>query len=299
MFTAETIDLIARAAREARLEPATLLAVIEVESGGRTHAVVQGRPEPLIRFEGHYFDRRLSPADQEMARREGLASPTAGAVKNPPSQAARWRMLGRAAEIDRRAAYESTSWGVGQVMGAHWKRLGYPSVDALVEEARGGVEGQIRLMLRYIDEAGLMEALHRRDWTAFARGYNGPGFARNSYHLKLALAYRRHARAISRPGSDAPAETPALLRRGDRGSAVQHLQRLLTAAGHPVTADGDFGPRTHAAVLAFQRSSGLTADGIAGPATMEALQAALPFGSPASVWRRLVKLWQRLGRLIA
>ncbi|MCT7377521.1 N-acetylmuramidase domain-containing protein [Chelativorans salis] len=292
MFSADTIERIIDTARRADLDPALLLALVEVETGGRTHAVVNGRREPLIRFEGHYFDRRLSPPDRELARREGLAAPTAGAVHNPPGQAARWRMLERAIEIDRRGAYESTSWGMGQVMGAHWAWLGYKNVDALVDKARSGPEGELDLMLRYIDKAGLMEPLRNRDWAAFARGYNGPAFAGHSYHIKLSLAYRRHARRLAvAPG------TPGLLRKGDHGTAVRHLQNLLRALGHPVASDGIFGPRTEAAVALFQRRQGLMADGIAGPATMEAMEKALPLAGMdrtlrdgiAELWRRIVK----------
>lgn len=297
MFSADTTDLISTTARSLGLEPAALMAVVEVESGGRVYAVVQGREEPLIRFEGHYFDRRLPASSREIARSQGLAAPVAGAVRNPPGQAARWRLLDRAAEIDRRAAYESTSWGVGQVMGAHWAWLGYASVDALVEEARSGLEGQLRLMLRYIRKAGLDEALRQRDWAAFAQGYNGSGFARNSYHLRLGLAYRRYARRLA-PGADADGEPADLLRKGDRGERVRHLQRLLFALGYPVAADGAFGPETGAAVLAFQRRFGLAEDGIVGPRTRRHMEEALPAaGAQEALLNRLAALWRRLARL--
>src|SRR5262245_64051693 len=114
MFTPKTISEIAAVAEEFGIEPAGLLAVAEVESGGKAFAMVGGRQEPLIRFEGHYFDRRLTPVQRETARKENLASPLAGAVVNPRTQAARWNLVARAAVIDRKAAYESVSWGLGQ-----------------------------------------------------------------------------------------------------------------------------------------------------------------------------------------
>ena len=254
-------------ARELKVEPAALAAVAYAESGLKAHATVDGRPEPLIRFEGHYFDRRLSGDRREEARRQGLASPEAGKVANPASQAARWKLLARAAEIDRKAAYESTSWGMGQVMGAHWAWLGHAGVDALVAEARSGAGGQLRLMARYIDKAGLAGALRRHDWAAFARGYNGPGFRNNGYDGKLERAYARYA---AQAGS-APTSVQPILRRGARGEAVRALQIALTARGHALQADGVFGPATERAVKAFQARSGLAVDGIAGPATMAAL----------------------------
>lgn len=203
MFDQDTIIEITAVAATLGLEPAALLAVAEVESGGKAFALVDGKPEPLIRFEGHYFDKRLTGDKKMQARAAGLASPLSGAVANPRAQSARWKLLARAAAIDRSAAHESVSWGIGQVMGSHWAWLGYSSVDALVKEVRSGVGGQVRLMSRFIGKAGLQPALAAHDWHAFARGYNGPQYKRNAYHSKLAEAYRRHA-ARARPGNPVP-----------------------------------------------------------------------------------------------
>lgn len=266
MFTNETIRSITTAATRANVEPAALLAVAEVESGGKAFATVDGRPEPLIRFEGHYFDRRLSGEKRTVARAAGLSSPNAGGVANPSSQAARWALLRRAAAIDSKAAHESVSWGIGQVMGAHWDWLGYASVEAFVAEARASVEGQATQMMRFIEKAGLAGALRRRDWAAFARGYNGPAYARNAYDRKMAAAYAKYRDAARAGGGASP-----LLRRGARGDAVAELQRLLTAAGFAAAPDGIFGPATEAAVKRFQRARGLAADGIVGRMTWGAL----------------------------
>ena len=63
-----------------------------------------------------------------------------------------------------------------------------------------------------------------------------------------------------------------VLTKGDRGNAVERLQRKLAAAGHALAADGDFGPGTDGAVRAFQAVHGLLADGVVGPATWAALR---------------------------
>src|SRR3954452_23519685 len=66
-----------------------------------------------------------------------------------------------------------------------------------------------------------------------------------------------------------------VLKQGSSGPDVQDLQQKLKDLGFdPNGVDGNFGPGTKAAVVAFQQSKGLQADGLAGPATLAALQAA-------------------------
>lgn len=272
MFTESQEKLLAGLSEQFSIPLAKLLAVCEVESGGRVSALVAGREEPLIRFEGHYFHRLLGTAKRHQAVAAGLASARAGKVRNPRSQAARWKLLERASRIDRPAALQSTSWGIGQVMGAHWQWLSYASVDDMVARARSGIEGQAELMLRYIRSAGLDRALREGDWQAFARGYNGPAFARHGYDRKLAAAHRRHLGETRVHDGNQARHQPLHLRMGDRGEAVVAMQKRLRAHGHAIRTDGDFGPLTHSALLAFQQGAGLAADGIAGPRTFLALE---------------------------
>ena len=87
----------------------------------------------------------------------------------------------------------------------------------------------------------------------------GLGSATLAAQLQAALAGRVQANTAS---------GHPMLQRGAQGAAVAELQRKLQAAGFdPGPIDGDFGPRTEAAVLAFQRSRGIDVDGIVGPQT--------------------------------
>ncbi|MCW8040473.1 N-acetylmuramidase domain-containing protein, partial [Acinetobacter entericus] len=52
---------------------------------------------------------------------------------------------------------------------------------------------QLDAMCRYIKVNGLINTLKNKDWKAFARGYNGPAFAKNNYDVKLANAYKKWA----------------------------------------------------------------------------------------------------------
>ncbi|WOC16805.1 N-acetylmuramidase family protein [Pseudochrobactrum sp. MP213Fo] len=189
MFSPQICKMFLQVGEAHQLEPAVLAAIGQTESGGIATTQIEGREEPLIRFEGHYFDKRLDAADQAKARALKLSSPKPGAIANPASQAARWQLLNRACAINCDAAYESTSWGIGQVMGAHWHWLGYVSVEALVEAVRASPAGQIELMTRFLLYSNLRPALNTHDWEKLAYQYNGPLYAKNKYNLKLAHAY--------------------------------------------------------------------------------------------------------------
>jgi peptidoglycan hydrolase-like protein with peptidoglycan-binding domain len=82
-----------------------------------------------------------------------------------------------------------------------------------------------------------------------------------------------------------PAPTPAAsgtIRLNDTGEQVSVLQRRLTELGYfsgPVT--GTFGPLTQTAVISFQQATGLTADGIVGAGTADALRRATVPQTPA------------------
>ncbi len=82
------------------------------------------------------------------------------------------------------------------------------------------------------------------------------------------------------PRAEPPRRWPVVCR-GDRGPAVEKLQGLLgiVAPGDP--GFGTFGPRTEAAVRAYQRGHGLDVDGRVGRQTWTALLSAQPAVGPA------------------
>ena len=85
------------------------------------------------------------------------------------------------------------------------------------------------------------------------------------------------------PPPSLAAKAQPTLQQGASGSAVIDLQQRLQKAGFsPGAIDGSFGPGTKAAVIAFQRSKGLVADGIVGPATWAALAPYGPVTTPVT-----------------
>ncbi|GAA4981937.1 GH25 family lysozyme [Kitasatospora paranensis] len=70
---------------------------------------------------------------------------------------------------------------------------------------------------------------------------------------------------------------------GDIGTRVSILQHLLNAHGASLTVDGQFGSGTRSAVVSYQSSAGLGADGIVGSATWQSLASTVMQGSSGSV----------------
>jgi len=82
------------------------------------------------------------------------------------------------------------------------------------------------------------------------------------------------AHGLGVDGIVGPQTWPALIvatSEGSTGPAVQALQRQLNAHGASLTVDGDFGAGTHSALISYQSSHGLSADGVAGPLTWQSL----------------------------
>jgi peptidoglycan hydrolase-like protein with peptidoglycan-binding domain len=72
-----------------------------------------------------------------------------------------------------------------------------------------------------------------------------------------------------------PRDKGKFIAKGASGERVEIVQRRLQVAGHKIKKDGQFGPKTEAAVKGFQKAAGLkVVDGIVGPDTTRALRAA-------------------------
>lgn len=162
-------------------------AVIDVESAGGGFDR-EGRPKML--FEPHVFYRQLSAVQLSKAVKLGVAYPKWGEKPYPRDS---YLTLGVAMGVNATAALKSASWGMGQIMGYHYGILGYPTVQAMVQAFADDEEAQLRGMIRFIQVNHLDDELRAHNWAAFARGYNGAGYAKHSYHIKLEAAYRKWA----------------------------------------------------------------------------------------------------------
>ena len=167
-------------------------AVNEVESRG-SGFLTDGRP--VILFERHRFWKQLTQRGIDptpiAAKYPNILSQTRGGYQ---SNAAEYTRLALAESINPDAAFESASWGAFQVMGYHWQRLGYSSIDDFVARMENSEGDQLDAFVRYVAaDTALLSALKGRKWAAFAKGYNGADYAANLYDTKLARAYDKYA----------------------------------------------------------------------------------------------------------
>lgn len=86
-----------------------------------------------------------------------------------------------------------------------------------------------------------------------------------------ALSKKASSEDKSENDSSDKTSNSSLYRKGDRGSGVKDLQTNLGKNGYNISADGIFGQATYDAVRSFQKKQGLQVDGIAGKATLHAL----------------------------
>lgn len=164
-------------------------AILDVEAGGSGFDA-QGRPKML--FEPHVFYRHLSGAKLTQAVNAGLAY---AAWRPGAYPADSYPRLKAAMQIDDTAGLKSASWGIGQILGENYVAAGYGSVQDMVRAfILYGEAEQLEAMVRFIRANHLDDELRAHNWAALARGYNGPQYARNGYHTKLAASFARWSR---------------------------------------------------------------------------------------------------------
>lgn len=183
-------------------------ALLDVESAGAGFDR-QGRPKML--FEPHVFWRELGPgAKRDKAAEAGLAYPKWR--RNYPADS--YPRLIEAMKIDEEAALRSASWGLAQIMGFNARTVGYATAKDMVLAFMEDEEAHLRAMVLFIVKNGLADHLRMHNWKAFARGYNGPGFAKNGYDRKLAQAFARWRKIKDTPVPDGHVrETPVSVTR--------------------------------------------------------------------------------------
>lgn len=207
--------------------PAELWTVLSVETRGCGYLSDR---RAVILFERHIFHQQTSGAFD--AANPSISSRTPGGYLGGTRE---YERLQQAVALNSRAALNSASWGIGQIMGFNSALAGFESVEAMVAAVAAGEDGQLVGTARFLCAQHLNAPLASHDWPTFARGYNGPDFSKNQYAERLDAAFRTFSHG----------PLPSV--------AVRQAQMLLMFLGIDAgTIDGIAGKRTRSAVVQFR-----------------------------------------------
>lgn len=181
------INTIVKKAKEVGLNPSNLLAFTEVETGGNGFDENTGKI--IIQFEPLWM-KKLAP----------YAPSGAWSVNKVDVQSKEWIAFNDAFAKNQDAAMQATSIGLPQIMGFHYKRLGFKNVGEMWSFAKVSLENQIDLMIRFIKtDKNLLSALNAENWDKVASIYNGASYkemakkwGREPYDISLKKANQKY-----------------------------------------------------------------------------------------------------------
>ena len=179
------------------VEVASIKAVTEIEAG-KTHEGFSAPGLPLVNFDLTMFKRFAGKRGINLSKYY-KSHPQVFRRSGGSSQANVNKRLKAARSIDNNTAIEGTFWGMFQIGGFNWKLCGCSSIDEFLELMSRSERDQLELFANFISNSGLLKYLKAKNWTAFARGYNGPSYASRRYHTRLASAYAKYKKSEPQP----------------------------------------------------------------------------------------------------
>lgn len=191
-LTDEDFEIVAN---ELGVEVATIKAVVRIEAG----SAMQGfwaPGVPVVNYSKSLFNRYRKKVkgrkDKDAVVPEGLKG---YALRE-------WTSLINARKINAEAADLGTYWGMFQIGGYNYKLCGCSSVQEMVERISDSEFSQLEMFAVFIRNAGMLDALQKKDWRGFARKYNGPSYAKRGYHTRMAKEYAKFSKSKEKEKSE-------------------------------------------------------------------------------------------------
>lgn len=174
-----TKDQIAQLATSSGYTYNNFNAVVEVESNGNGFNT-DGKI--IIQFEPSWFKRNKA----DWLKDTKNITWQSNKVEN---QTREWIAFNSAFASDPIAAMKSTSIGMPQIMGFHYRLLGFKTVGDMWDFAKVSEYNQLVLMVRFIKaNPKLDRALKTGDAATFAYYYNGEQYKKYKYDTRLIAA---------------------------------------------------------------------------------------------------------------
>jgi uncharacterized protein YgiM (DUF1202 family) len=172
--------------KQLKIDPAAAIAVLAVESAGKAYGD-DGRV--LIRFENHLFYRFWGKRNLDVFndhfkfdRRKYWTNHFFRSNKKAEwenfhgNQKKEWEVFEFAQKLDSTAAHISASYGAPQILGTNYKKIGYDSPEKLLENFSDDVRFQVFALFDFFSPQ-MIKHVQNKDFTSFARYYNGAGQA--------------------------------------------------------------------------------------------------------------------------
>ena len=89
-------------------------------------------------------------------------------------------------------ALNSASFGAFQICGFNYKLCGVSNVFDFYKEMWKSETGQLKLLAGFLKGSGIVPYMKTKNFKEIARRYNGSGYAKNNYDVKLEKSYNKY-----------------------------------------------------------------------------------------------------------
>lgn len=183
-------------AEELGVEVAAIKAVVKIEAGPKLEGF-WAPGVPVVNYAKSLFNK------YNTAKTKGRKLKDAKVPSGLSGYALKeWTSLTNARKINANAADMGTYWGMFQIGGFNYKLCGCQSVEEMVAKVSESEFSQLEMFAVFIRNSGMLESLRNKDWTTFARKYNGPSYAKRGYHTRMAKEYANYKQNSKEGKSD-------------------------------------------------------------------------------------------------
>ncbi len=189
-------------ADELGVETAAIKAVVKIEAGPALRGF-WAPGVPVVNYAQSLFNKYNAKIKGPKAKDAKVPEGLSGyALKE-------WTSLTRARKINEDAANMSCYWGMFQIGGYNYQLCGCESIAEMVALMSESEFSQLELFAEFVRKTGMLESLRKKDWTTFARKYNGSSYAKRGYHTRMAKEYEAFKAKEKKPASKAGTKTSA------------------------------------------------------------------------------------------
>ena len=185
-YTTLTDEDFRKVAAELGVEVAAIKAVVRIEAG----AAMEGffaPGVPIINFDRSMYNKARPTSNVKAPASEKVPAGIKSAYGRKE-----WGQLVAARKVNRDKANMGTFWGMFQIGGFNYKLCGCETVQEMVDRMSYSEFEQLELFANFITNSGMLADLKAKNWSGFARKYNGASYRARGYHTKMANAYAKY-----------------------------------------------------------------------------------------------------------